>query len=111
MENAYPMYATPAQNLVVKFIYNDPLPLIHTSLIIKPNAMDGQNSYRNDRMYTNQLTNTMVLTSNIANMKHVLFYNKYIFDARLIEIIKKHSLYAWILKSYERTATTITQNK
>jgi hypothetical protein len=62
-------------------------------------------------MYINQLNNTSVLASNIANMKHVLFYNKYVFDSRLQTIISNNAFYTWILKSYERSATTIVTNK
>ena len=52
-----------------------------------------------------------MLVSNYGNMKNVLFYNKYIWDARLTDILKSAGIYAWIIRSYDRNATIIDLNK
>ena len=53
LSNSFPMYATPSQNLVIKISFNDPLPLMETCLVCKPEAVDGQDICRKARMYTN----------------------------------------------------------
>lgn len=41
LEYSFPLYATQAQNLVFKFYFNDPLPLMNTYLVVKPEAING----------------------------------------------------------------------
>ena len=52
-----------------------------------------------------------MLVSNVNNMKNVLFYNKYIWDPRVADVIKNAALYAWIIRSYDRQAYIIDINK
>ena len=51
--------------------------LMNTSISVKPTAIDPLDINETDRILVNRVDPNVVLVSNIASMKYVLFYNRY----------------------------------
>lgn len=102
ISQSYPHYATCAQSILIKFEFNNPLTFMETSISVNPLAANKLDFAKNERIFVNRVVPNTVLSSNVSNMKFVLFYLKYAWIPQLIPVFVGYKYYSWVINNYER---------
>jgi len=77
ISQSFPHYACAAQSIIIRFEFCNPFAFINTSISVNPLAMDPMDFGNKERILVNRVLTREILSSNVSNMRGVLFYTRY----------------------------------